>query len=408
MGSIPSKKDMGSIAKTWRELSGKSKWKGLLEPLHIDLRKYLLHYGQFAQATYDAFNFEKASKYAGNCRYSKKDFFSKVYLEEGNPYKYSVTKYLYATSKASDSAAFLLTSIFSKDAWSLESNWIGYVAVATDEAKEALGRRDIVVVWRGTIQGSEWVQNFNIDLDPAPLIFGPKSNVQIHNGFYSLYTSENSGLPSADSSARKQVLNEISRLVELYKNEEISITVTGHSLGGALATISSVDIVANKFNMPKEQPQKACPVTTFAFGAPRVGNSYFQKIFSDHKDLSALFVRNENDIVPKSLTFFYYKVGEELEIDTEESKYLKSGVSAHNMEVYLHGIAGTQGSKGGFNLEVNRDIALLNKSNDGLKDEYHIPENWRVVENKGMVQQSDGTWKLMDDHNDDVLIMRAH
>jgi hypothetical protein len=133
MGSIPSKKEMGSIAKTWRELSGKSKWKGLLEPLHIDLRKYLLHYGQFAQATYDAFNFEKASKYAGNCRYSKKDFFSKVYLEEGNPYKYFVTKYLYATSKASDSAAFLLTSIFSKDAWSMESNWMGYVAVATDE-----------------------------------------------------------------------------------------------------------------------------------------------------------------------------------------------------------------------------------------------------------------------------------
>lgn len=115
---------MGGIAKTWRELSGKSKWKGLLEPLNIDLRKYLLHYGQFAQATYDGFNFEKASKYAGNCRYSKKDFFSKVYLEEGNPYKYSVTKYLYATSKASDSAAFLLTSIFSKDAWSMESNWI--------------------------------------------------------------------------------------------------------------------------------------------------------------------------------------------------------------------------------------------------------------------------------------------
>jgi len=132
---------MGSIARTWRELSGKSKWKGLLEPLNIDLRRYLLHYGQFAQATYDGFNFEKASKYAGNCRYSKKDFFSKVYLEKGNPFKYSVTKYLYATSKARDSAAFLLTSIFSKDAWSMESNWMGYVAVATDEGNvEKYGR----------------------------------------------------------------------------------------------------------------------------------------------------------------------------------------------------------------------------------------------------------------------------
>ena len=207
--------------------------------------------------------------------------------------------------------------------------------------------------------------------------------------------------------ANIKVLNEISRLVELYKNEEISITVTGHSLGGALATISSMDIVANKFNIPKGQPQKACPVTLFAFGSPRVGNSNFGKIFSDNNDLRALFIRNENDIVPNSLLLAYSKVGEELEIDAKKSKYLKNGVSAHNMEVYLHGIAGTQGSKGGFNLEVNRDIALLNKSNDGLKDEYHIPENWRVVENKGMVQQSDGTWKLIDDHNDDVLIMRS-
>ncbi|XP_058750572.1 phospholipase A1-II 1-like [Vicia villosa] len=393
---------MGSIARTWRELSGQSKWKSLLDPLNIDLRRYILHYGQFAQSTYDAFNFEKLSKYAGNCLYSKRDFFSKVHLENNNPFKYTVTKYLYATSKASDSESFLLRS-FSKDAWSLESNWIGYVAVATDEGKIALGRRDIVVAWRGTIQGSEWVTNFHLDLDPAPLIFGSESLAQLHNGFYSLYTSANKNLQSA----RDQVLNEIRRLVELYKNEEISITITGHSLGAALATINAVDIVANKFNIPKDQPQKACPVTTFAFASPRVGNSSFAKIFSDLKDLRALVIRNETDVVPKSLLLVYYAVGEELLIDTRKSKYLKSGVSAHNMEVYLHGVAGTQGSKGGFNLEGVRDIALVNKSNDGLKDEYNVPVNWRVVENKGMVQQFDGAWKLMEEHNDDILAIRA-
>ncbi|XP_045832999.1 phospholipase A1-IIgamma-like [Trifolium pratense] len=401
---------MSSIARTWRELSGQNKWKNLLDPLNIDLRRYLLHYGQFAQATYDAFNFEKTSKYAGNCKYSKKDFFSKVYLEKGNPFKYSVTKYLYATSKANGSDAFILRPLFSKDAWRIQSNWIGYVAVATEEGKAALGRRDIVVAWRGTIQDSEWLKDFDFAKDPAPLIFGSDSRVELHKGFYSLYTTENPDLQFSDasSSVRNQVLNEIRRLVEQYKNEEISITITGHSLGAALATINSVDIVANKFNIPKDQPQKAFPVTTFAFAAPRVGNSHFGKIFATYKDLSSLFIKNVTDIVPKSLVIDYAKVGEELEIDTKKSKYLKNDVSSHNLEVYLHGVAGTQGSKGGFNLEVNRDIELINKSNDGLKDEYQIPEHWRVVENKAMVQDSDGTWKLNDDHNEDTIqILRS-
>lgn len=103
--------DSHSIGRKWRDLSGRNNWEGLLDPLDIDLRHYILHYGQLSQATYDVFNSEKLSKYAGNCRYSKRYFFSKVGLEHGNPFSYDVTEFLYATSKASASKQFVLNCL---------------------------------------------------------------------------------------------------------------------------------------------------------------------------------------------------------------------------------------------------------------------------------------------------------
>ncbi|KAJ6364300.1 hypothetical protein OIU76_029282 [Salix suchowensis] len=85
---------VGSIAKRWKHLSGEDNWKDLLEPLDYDLRRYLIHYGEMAQATYDSFNSQKASKFAGSSLYAKDEFFSRVHLEKGNPFKYSVTQIL--------------------------------------------------------------------------------------------------------------------------------------------------------------------------------------------------------------------------------------------------------------------------------------------------------------------------
>ncbi|KAF2300714.1 hypothetical protein GH714_015303 [Hevea brasiliensis] len=350
-----------SVAKRWKHLSGQNNWKDLLDPLDIDLRRYIIHYGEMAQATYDAFNTQKASKYAGSSLYAKADFFPKVGLEKGNPYKYSVTKFFYATSEIPLPEAFIIKSL-SREAWSKESNWIGYVAVATDEGKALLGRRDIVIAWRGTVQTLEWVNDFEFLLVSASKILRNSGDPKVHQGWYSVYTSDDPRSPYNKSSARDQVLKEVRRVVEQYKNEEISIT-------------------------------------------PRVGDSDFKKAFSGHKDLRMLRIRNTLDVVPNYPLIGYADVGEELIIDTTKSKYLKSpgNVSSwHNLEAYMHGVAGTQGSKGGFNLEVNRDIALVNKSSDGLKDEYLIPVSWRIQKNKGMVQQPNGSWKLMDHEEDNV------
>ncbi|XP_060193421.1 phospholipase A1-II 1-like [Lycium barbarum] len=388
--------NMGNMTERWRLLSGSNNWESLLDPLDNDLRRYLIHYGEMAQATRDAFNTNKLSKYAGSCKYSKKNLFSQTGIEMSNPFKYEVTKYIYATSSLQVPEALIIKSL-SREAWSKESNWVGFVAVATDEGKIALGRRDIVIVWRGSVQTIEWLNDFDFIQVSAPTIFGEKSVPKVHRGWYSVYTSDDLRSPFNKASARDQILGEVQRLVEQYKNEEISITVTGHSMGAALATLNAGDIVFNGLN-------KGFSVTAFLFASPRVGDENFKRIFSKLQNLRALRVRNAPDIVPTYPLLGYSDVGVELAVDTRKSGYLKSPgdqSSWHNMDCYLHGVAGTQGSKGGFKLEVERDISLINKYLDALKDEYGVSASWWIEKNKGMVQQQNGSWILMDHEVDD-------
>ncbi|XP_009787871.1 phospholipase A1-IIgamma-like [Nicotiana sylvestris] len=399
---------MASMAEKWEQLSGKNNWEGLLDPLDVDLRKYIIQYGELAHVTYDTFIDEKASKYAGASRYSMENLFTRAGLD---PLKYKVTKYFYATSSIPLPSAFLVKSL-SREAWNKESNFMGYIAVATDEGKVALGRRDIVIAWRGTIQTLEWVNDLEFLLIPGPKVFGdggllPLFQPLVHHGFYNIYTSEDPRSMFNQASARDQVLEEVKRLVEEYKNEEVSITVAGHSLGASLATLNAVDIAFNGFN--KTSSGKEFPVTAFVFASPKVGDLNFQKAFSKLKNLHILRIHNLLDIVPKYPPIGFIDVGEEIIIDTTKSPYLKLNPgdphTRHNLEGYLHGIDGTQGIGvlAGFKLEVNRDLALVNRIWDMLKDEYCIPAAWWTEKHKGMVQQEDGTWLLLDREDYDLV-----
>ncbi|KAK3184021.1 hypothetical protein Dsin_031307 [Dipteronia sinensis] len=394
-------RDTGNIAKRWKELSGSTNWNNMLKPLDNDLRRYIIHYGERAQATYDTFIFNKISPFAGDSSYSKKHLFERTGLTKANPFKYEVTKFLYATSTIGLPEAYMVRSSAMKAGLSY-SNWIGYVAVATDQGKAALGRRDIVIAWRGTIQVEEWLKDFDFPLVPATPALGDKARgAKMHRGFLSVYTSDNPLSQHAKTSAREQSTSEVKKLMDKYKNEELSITVTGHSLGASLATISAADIALNGINKVRN---KTYPVTVFGFASPKVGDKKLADILNAQDDLHILLIRNVPDIVPNSpVAPGYTNAGKELMINTLQSDFLsRVGNIAiwHDLEVYLHGIAGTQGVSNPFKLAVPRDISLVNKQTDALKQDNSVPSNWWVMGNRGMTQGNDGKWTLHD-HEDD-------
>ncbi|KAJ9168734.1 hypothetical protein P3X46_020227 [Hevea brasiliensis] len=96
------------------------------------------------------------------------------------------------------------------------------------------------------------------------------------------------------------------------------------------------------------------------FASPRTGDRGFKNVFDGLKDdLHVLRIANAHDPVPKvPLDFGYVHIGEQLEIDSTKSPCLKDDTKykiVHDLEVYLHGVAGTQGSEKEFELAIDRD-----------------------------------------------------
>ncbi|KAI9080231.1 hypothetical protein K1719_037625 [Acacia pycnantha] len=88
----------------------------------------------------------------------------------------------------------------------------------------------------------------------------------------------------------------------MYRDEELSITITGHSLGNALAILSAYDIVETGLNVKKDS--RATSITMFSFSGPRVGNVRFRERL---KWLGVKVLReyNAHDVVPRLPRFLF-------------------------------------------------------------------------------------------------------
>ncbi|KAL9659540.1 hypothetical protein QQ045_024347 [Rhodiola kirilowii] len=400
----------------WREIQGCNNWEGLLDPMNAHLRSEIILYGEFAQASYDSFDFDPYSKYCGTCKYQGAHFFEKLHMADRG---YQISRYLYATSNINLPSFFHKSSLSS--VWSTHANWMGYVAVSTDEEEiKRLGRRDIVVAWRGTVTYLEWIYDLKDILCSAN--FSNDPSIKIELGFHDLYTKKENKCHYCTFSAREQILSEIKRLIDRYAGEPLSITFTGHSLGAALALLSAYDIAELQLNTTttnhhnNNQSVSKIPITVFSFAGPRVGNLKFKQRCDD-LGIKVLRITNIHDKVPTvpgiitnekfqylkhiedaiSFPWSYAHVGVELQLDHSDSPFLRPTTDlgcAHNLEAHLHLVDGFHGKGRRFKLATKRDIALVNKACDFLKRDYHVPPFWKQDENKGMVRGDDGKWAV--------------
>lgn len=393
--NVPISSPKENISEKWQEIHGSSEWDTLLNPLQPSLRRELVKYGEFAQATYDAYDFDSYSEYCGSCRYNPNKLFEKLGLTR---HGYNVTKYIYAMSQV-DLPRWLEKSQLA-ESWSNHSNWMGFVAVSDDVESQRIGRRDIVVAWRGTVSASEWYEDFQRDLEG----FG-YGDAKVEQGFLSIYASKCKSSRYNKSSASEQVMREVSKLVQLCnkRGEQVSLTITGHSLGGALALLNAYE-AASHF--------PGLPISVISFGAPRVGNSGFRDELHE-MGVKTLRVVVKQDVVPwmpgmvfnermqnldeitGALDWVYTHVGLELKLDARSSPYLKRGLQLmghHMLETYLHLLDGYESSRRPFREDARRDIALVNKDCDMLVNELRIPPRWYQVAYKGLVQNEHGRW----------------
>ncbi|KAJ1296227.1 hypothetical protein BS78_01G283600 [Paspalum vaginatum] len=347
----------GSIAGEWRRYHGEGGWEGLLDPLDQNLRRELLRYGDFVQAAYTAFHSMPAAAEAASHGQHRT-----LVLPDRS---YRPTRSLFASSSLSippwaqrRSAPQWLTQ---------RTSFVGYVAVCDNEREvRRMGRRDIAIVLRGTATCPEWAENLRAGLVPltADDDASSSSAPKVAKGFLSLYRTPGDHVPSLSAA----IVEEVKRLVEVYKGEELSITIVGHSLGASLALLAadelSACLAADTDDTTGHRPP---PIAVVSFGGPKIGNRAFAERLQRERGVNVLRVVNAGDVVtrvpaPIAREGYVHAGGAELRLHSRDSPCLRPDAGpacCHDLEAYLHLLDGFTGSGRPFRPDASRSVARL-------------------------------------------------
>jgi lipase (class 3) len=142
---------------------------------------------------------------------------------------------------------------------------------------------DAVIAIRGTVGIYEWVHDAMFLSVHCPFLPSAGST---EDGFTAMYMSMTT--TGASSSPRlAQILAGLP-----WPKPVTSLTICGHSLGGALATLLALDVAANTTEPALKSP------TVYTYASPRTGDPSFVNVYN-HVVPNTLRIANRIDLVPK-------------------------------------------------------------------------------------------------------------
>jgi len=160
--------------------------------------------------------------------------------------------------------------------------------------------REAVVAFRGTeqVKWKDFATDLNLvpspfnaeragDSDGLPLALkvlravAPTDEVQVHNGFLTAYDS-----------VKPQVFRLLDDITKDDGGGQWQVRVTGHSLGGALATLCAYELATRRTPVRARQD-----ISLYTYGAPRVGNKAFATRYNAAVP-DSWRITNTQDIIP--------------------------------------------------------------------------------------------------------------
>lgn len=193
---------------------------------------------------------------------------------------------------------------FGDSNYNLENSCVYGIGVNRSEKR-------ITVWFRGTVMGknglNHWEKNLDTTLrleeNPIDKLLDSIPTFHLHRGFVRSFLGRR----------RKIMLKILQYQKDHPETADFPLFVSGHSLGGALATLFGF------YASLEPEFTKNGPVRVYTFAAPPVGDKKFGKIFRHQEETGKIRlarIHNTNDPVPSAFSLTQYKhVGLGIELD---------------------------------------------------------------------------------------------